>query len=82
MYIDFCRFDHVHLMGDLAMRPIAPRLTRHAALLRLAGRSPPSKSPGSGLEFILFQCRELVLGQSYHTRFPQSLTHQISLQLR
>ena len=23
------------------MRPIAPRLTRHAALLRLVGRSPP-----------------------------------------
>ena len=40
------------------------------------------ESPGSGLEFILFQCRKLVLEQSYHTRFPQSLRHQISLQPR
>ena len=36
MHIDFSRFDHVHLMGDSAMHPIAPRLTRHAALSRLA----------------------------------------------
>ena len=40
MHIDFPRFDHVHLIGDSAMRPIAPRLSRHAALLRLVGKSP------------------------------------------
>ena len=40
MYIDFSRFDHVHLIGDSAMHPIAPRLTRHPALLRLVDRSP------------------------------------------
>jgi hypothetical protein len=40
MPIDFSLFDQVHLLGDSAMRPIAPCLTRHAALLRLAGRSP------------------------------------------
>ena len=40
MHIDFSRFDHVHLIGDSAMHPIAPRLTRQAALLRLVGRSP------------------------------------------
>ena len=40
MDIDFFRFDHVHVMGNSAMHPIAPRLTRHAALLRLVGRSP------------------------------------------
>ena len=39
MHIDFFRFDHVHLMGDSAMHPIGSRLTRHAALLRLVGRS-------------------------------------------
>ena len=49
MHTDFSRFDHVHLMGDSAMHPIAPRLTHHAALgwacqrpgdaLRLVGRS-------------------------------------------
>ena len=49
MQTDFSRFDHVHLLGDSAMHPIAPRLTRHAALgwarqrpcdtLRLVGKS-------------------------------------------
>ena len=41
MHTDFSRFDHVHLIGDSAMHPIAPRLTRQASLLRLVGRSPP-----------------------------------------
>ncbi len=40
MDIDFARFDHVKLVGDSAMRPIAPRLTHQAALLRLVGTSP------------------------------------------
>ena len=40
MDIDFPRFDNDHLPGDCAMRPIAPRLTRQAALLRLVGLSP------------------------------------------
>ena len=40
MCIDFFRFDHVHLIGDSAMHPIAPCLTRHAVLLRLVGASP------------------------------------------
>ena len=39
MDIDFPRFDNDHLLGDCAMRPIAPRLTRQAALLRLVGTS-------------------------------------------
>ncbi len=39
MDIDFSLFDNDHLLGDCAMRPIAPRLTRQAALLRLVGRS-------------------------------------------
>jgi hypothetical protein len=34
-------FDGVHLSGDNAMRPPAPRSPRHAALLVLAGISPP-----------------------------------------
>ena len=40
MDIDFPRFDNDHLPGDCAMRPIAPRLTRQTALLRLVGISP------------------------------------------
>ena len=40
MDIDFLLFDNDHFLGDCAMRPIAPRLTRQAALLRLVGRSP------------------------------------------
>ena len=44
MHIDFSRFDHVHLMGESAMHPIAPRLTRHAALLRLVGKEPTALS--------------------------------------
>ncbi len=40
MDIDFPLFDNAHLLGDCAMRPIAPRLTRQAALLRLVGTSP------------------------------------------
>jgi|GEM_PF-4542082 len=35
MHIDFFPFDHVHLLGDSAMRPIAPCSARHAALLTL-----------------------------------------------
>jgi hypothetical protein len=41
MDTEFSRFDQVHLIGDSAMRPIAPRLTRQATLLRLVGTSPP-----------------------------------------
>ena len=41
MRIDFFCFDHVLLIGEGAMHPIAPRLTRQAALLRLVGKSPP-----------------------------------------
>jgi hypothetical protein len=40
MCIDFFRFDHVLLTGGSAMHPIAPRLTRQAALLRLVGKGP------------------------------------------
>ena len=40
MDIDFPLFDNHHLLGESAMRPIAPRLTRQAALLRLVGTSP------------------------------------------
>jgi hypothetical protein len=36
----FQGFDGVHLMGERAMHPSAPRSGRHAALLLLAGRSP------------------------------------------
>ena len=39
MDIDFPLFDKDHGLGDCAMRPIAPRLTRRAALLRLVGLS-------------------------------------------
>ena len=50
MDIDFSLFDNDRLLGESAMRPIAPRLTRQAALgwarqrpcdtLRLVGTSP------------------------------------------
>ena len=40
MDIDFPLFDNDHLPGESAMRPIAPRLARQAALLRLVGTSP------------------------------------------
>jgi hypothetical protein len=40
MDIDFPLFDHDRLLADCAMHPIAPRLTRQAALLRLVGKSP------------------------------------------
>ena len=40
MDIDFPLFDNDHVLGDCAMRPIAPRLTRQAALLRLVGTRP------------------------------------------
>ena len=40
MDIDFPLFDNDHVLGESAMRPIAPRLTHQAALLRLVGRSP------------------------------------------
>ena len=40
MRINIFHFDHIHLIGDSAMHPIAPRLTRQAALLRLVGTSP------------------------------------------
>ncbi len=40
MAIDFPLFDNDHPLGDCAIRPIAPRLTRQAALLRLVGKIP------------------------------------------
>ena len=40
MPMDFPLFDGVYLLGDSAMRPIAPCSARHAALLRLVGSSP------------------------------------------
>ena len=39
MDIDVCGFDSVHLLGDNATHSPAPCLTRHAALLVLAGMS-------------------------------------------
>ena len=36
MGIDVCDFDPVHLLGEYATRPPAPRSTRHAALQILA----------------------------------------------
>ena len=48
MLIDFPLFDRVHLLGDSAMRPMAPCSTRHAALLRLVGRMPTALSPLQG----------------------------------
>ena len=48
MAIDFPLFDNDHVLGDCAMHPIAPRLTRQAALLRLVGisllRCPPCRA--------------------------------------
>ncbi|MDO5691203.1 MAG: hypothetical protein Q4G70_01825 [Pseudomonadota bacterium] len=37
MSTDFRSFDRVHLLGERAMHPIAPRWPHHAALLVLAG---------------------------------------------
>ena len=58
MDIDFPLFDNDHFLGDCAMRPIAPRLTRQAALgwarqspgdtLRLVGISLLRLSPLQG----------------------------------
>jgi len=49
MNIDVGDFYNVHLLGDNATRSPAPRLTRHAALLVLAGMSPlrPRALPGT-----------------------------------
>ncbi|MDO5691108.1 MAG: hypothetical protein Q4G70_01320 [Pseudomonadota bacterium] len=41
MSTDFHSFDHIHLLGERAMHPIAPRWPCHAALLVLAGTSLP-----------------------------------------
>ncbi|MDO5692879.1 MAG: hypothetical protein Q4G70_10420 [Pseudomonadota bacterium] len=41
MNAGFHGFDHIHLLGERAMHPIAPRWTCHAALLVLAGTSLP-----------------------------------------
>jgi hypothetical protein len=42
-------FDQSHHLGESAMHPPAPRSTRHAALLVLAGSSPlrPRALPGT-----------------------------------
>jgi hypothetical protein len=45
MNTTFLAFDHAHLFGEIAMRPPAPRSTRHTALLLLAGMSPPRRRP-------------------------------------
>ncbi|MDR2155719.1 MAG: hypothetical protein LBE78_11990 [Burkholderiaceae bacterium] len=41
MNIDFSSFGNLHLLGESATRPSVPRSPRHAALLVLAGISPP-----------------------------------------
>jgi hypothetical protein len=41
MNTDFRCFDDLHLLGERATRPPAPRSPRHAALLVLAGISLP-----------------------------------------
>ncbi|MDO5692529.1 MAG: hypothetical protein Q4G70_08600 [Pseudomonadota bacterium] len=42
MSTDFHSFDHIHLLGERAMHPIAPRwLAAQAALFVLAGTNPP-----------------------------------------
>jgi hypothetical protein len=40
MAIDFFSFDEAHRLGENATHSSAPRSTRHAALLVLAGGSP------------------------------------------
>ena len=45
MRIGCFRFDHVGLLGDSAMHPIAPRLTRHAAFHSLVGTNHCIVSP-------------------------------------
>ena len=45
MDIDFPLFDKDHLPGDCAMRPIAPRLTRQAALSPLQGAAQSQPEP-------------------------------------
>ena len=55
MDIDFSLFDNDHVPGDCAMRPIATRLTRQAALLRLVGIS-------------LLRCLPCLARQSRHTQ--------------
>jgi hypothetical protein len=45
MDIDFCDFDEAHRFGESATRSPAPRSTRYAALLVLAGISPPRPRP-------------------------------------
>jgi hypothetical protein len=49
MNTQFFRFDDLHLPGDSAMHPIAPRPTRPAALFRLAGSSPRRSKCHDGL---------------------------------
>ena len=48
MDIDFPLFEKDHLRRDCAMRPIAPRLTRQAALLPPCGHKPTPLSPLQG----------------------------------
>ncbi|MCL1962110.1 MAG: hypothetical protein FWG56_10140 [Desulfovibrionaceae bacterium] len=45
MNIDLCNFDQAHHLGESAMHSPAPRSTRHAALLVLAGSSLPRPLP-------------------------------------
>ncbi len=44
MRIDSYAVDGIHGSGDHAMHPIAPRSTRHAALLLLVGKEPTASS--------------------------------------
>jgi hypothetical protein len=41
MEIDLCNFDEAHRLGENATHSPAPRSTRHAALLVLAGMGLP-----------------------------------------
>ncbi|MDO5692989.1 MAG: hypothetical protein Q4G70_11015 [Pseudomonadota bacterium] len=49
MSTDFHSFDHIHLLGERAMHPIAPRWPCHAAVLVLAHTSTrrPRVLPGT-----------------------------------
>jgi hypothetical protein len=61
MNIDILSFDDVHLLGENATHSPAPRSPRHAALLVLAGISPPRPHalPGTPITALAsaFNCR-------------------------
>jgi hypothetical protein len=61
MNIDIFDFDEVHLLGESATHSPAPCSPRHAALLVLAGTSPPRPLalPGTPITALAsaFNCR-------------------------